>query len=138
MNKQDHTHQGNHCRYLIRFHVVIVTKFRKRIIGGDLADTIKRTVYLASEKRGVKVDATEPDGDHLHIMADVPPTMSASEYVALVKQCTTWNAWQFHKPQLSKIYWGGERMLWGDGYWVSSIGDASPATVERYIREQGH
>ena len=80
----------------------------------------------------------EPDGDHLHIMADVPPSMSASGYVGLVKQMTTWNAWKFHGQELQRNYWGGERLLWGDGYWVTSIGNASPETVERYIREQGH
>jgi putative transposase len=92
MNNHNPTHQDNHCRYLIRLHLVIVTKYRKRLISGAVADTIKRTVHLASEKRGVRVDATEPDGDHLHIMADIQPTMSASEYVALIKQTTTWTA----------------------------------------------
>ena len=138
MSNQEQTHQGNHCRYLIKLHLVIASKFRKRIIVGDVADTIKRTVHLLSEKRGVKIEAMEPDGDHLHIMADIPPTVSASEYVALVKQMTTWNAWKFHRGDLSKVYWGGERLLWSDGYFVASIGNASPATVERYIREQGH
>lgn len=35
-----------------------------------------------------------------------------------------------------KTFWK-ERTFWSDGYFVTSIGDASEKTIQKYIDEQG-
>ncbi|WP_460764995.1 transposase [Niabella terrae] len=44
--------------------------------------------------------------------------------------------WQKHKTILSKNFWE-EHAFWSDGYFVCSIGEASPETVRQYILSQG-
>jgi len=37
---------------------------------------------------------------------------------------------------VEKHFWG-ERTFWSDGYFVCSIGEASPDTIRQYILTQG-
>ncbi len=44
--------------------------------------------------------------------------------------------WELHKEYLKKHFWK-EKTFWIDGYFVCSIGEASPKTIQNYIRNQG-
>lgn len=53
-----------------------------------------------------------------------------------LKQESTRELWNRHPEWLCKHFWK-ERTFWSDGYFVCSIGEASPETVRRYIENQG-
>ena len=52
-----------------------------------------------------------------------------------LKQESTRELWNRHPEWLCKHFWK-ERTFWSDGYFVCSIGEASPETVRRYIENQ--
>ena len=79
----------------------------------------------------------EVDKDHLHLMIQYPPTLSVTSIVRKIKQETTIHIWKNHYTELRKHFWK-EHTFWTDGYWASSIGDASIETVKKYIQNQGH
>jgi putative transposase len=56
--------------------------------------------------------------------------------VRKLKQQSAIAIWQKHKMILSKSFWK-EHTFWSDGYFVCSIGEASPDTVRQYILFQG-
>lgn len=56
--------------------------------------------------------------------------------VRVLKQETTYYLWVEFESFLKSVYWK-KRILWSDGYFACSIGDASSETIQKYIELQG-
>jgi putative transposase len=78
----------------------------------------------------------ETDKDHVHFLIRYIPRLSITSIVRKLKQESTIAIWQRHNPILSKNFWK-EHTFWSDGYFVCSIGEASPDTIREYILSQG-
>jgi hypothetical protein len=60
------------------------------------------------------------------------PRLSITSIVRKLKQESTRKIWLLHPTILRKQYWY-QQILWSDGYFVCSIGEASPETIRQYI-----
>ena len=69
-------------------------------------------------------------------MVDIEPKVSALELAHQIKQISTFRIHKKYKEELKKYFWK-ENTFWSDGYFVCSTGDASTATIQKYIEEQG-
>jgi putative transposase len=78
----------------------------------------------------------EVDKDHLHLLIDSTPNISALQIVRKLKQESTAALWKYHSQILQKHFWK-ERTFWTDGYFVSTTGQASEETIRQYIATQG-
>jgi putative transposase len=87
---------------------------------------------------GFTITEMEADKDHIHLLVNYPPTLSLLQIVRLLKQITTYRLWRTGNiaNYLRMCFWK-ERTFWSDGYFVCSIGNASPDTIRQYIRNQG-
>jgi len=136
MNREFHT--KGHCKYMIKLHIIFVTKYRKETLVGEINDDMKQIIYEISnlEDSLFSIDSMETDKDHVHILVDVDPTVSATSIVSRIKQMSTDRIWKKYETVLKKSYWK-ENTFWSDGYFVCSTGDASMETIKKYIEEQG-
>ena len=82
------------------------------------------------------IEVMETDRDHVHFLIRYIPGLSISQIVRRLKQESTRQIWLLHPTLLRKLYWY-QRILWSDGYFACSIGEASPETVRQYILWQG-
>jgi putative transposase len=133
MNKY---HKKSHCKYLIKIHLVFVTKYRKNIIKGNFRHDLLNILYNISLEKGFIIDVMESDMNHVHILVDIPPQVSVQQVVHQLKQLSTYRLYQIHKEYLKKYYWK-ENTLFSDGYFSCSTGDVSSEMVRKYIEEQG-
>ncbi len=62
--------------------------------------------------------------------------VSISQIVRRIKQQTTLAVWQNYEDFLRRHFWR-EKTFWSDGYFASSVGNASIDTVRQYIQNQG-
>ena len=129
-------HKKSHCKYLIKIHLVFVTKYRKNIINGNFRDGLLQILYDISLEKDFTIDIMESDGDHLHILVDIPPQKSVQQVVHQLKQLSTYRIYRLHRTYLKNHYWK-ENTLFSDGYFACSTGDASSETIRRYIEQQG-
>ena len=131
-------HTKKRCKYMIKLHIILVTKYRKPLLVGELDEEIKQSIFEISnlEDSLFTIDSMETDRDHIHMLVDIDPTVSATSIVSRIKQMTTNRIWKQHKEDLKKHYWG-ENTFWSDGYFVCSTGDANTETIKKYIEEQG-
>lgn len=129
-------HKKSHSKYLIKIHLVFVTKYRKNIINGNFRDDLLQILYDISLEKDFTIDIMESDGDHLHILVDIPPQISVQQVVHQLKQISTYRIYRIHRTYLKQYYWK-ENTLFSDGYFACSTGDASCETIMRYIAEQG-
>lgn len=97
---------------------------------------LKKIIYEFCDQNGWDVIACETDCDHSHLLISYDTTDSVAGIVKTLKQQTTYKLWIIFKGQLSCYYWK-KKVLWSDGYFACSLGDASAKTVQRYIENQG-
>lgn len=129
-------HKKSHCKYLIKIHLVFVTKYRKNIINGKFRDDLLQIIYDISLEKRFTIDIMESDCDHLHILVDISPQISVQQIVHQLKQISTFRIYRLHRAYLKQYYWK-ENTLYSDGYFACSTGDASSETIRRYIEQQG-
>ena len=126
----------NRRKYSLKVHIVLVTKYRKKLLKGSIADDVKQKIFGIANTRGYEIIAMEADKDHIHFLISYNTTDRVCNIVKIVKQETTYYLWQKYGSLLSKQYWK-KRTFWSDGYFACSIGEVSSATIQKYIESQG-
>ena len=135
MNKKYHT--GSHCKYLLKVHLIFVTKYRKKVLINSVDDAIKQIMFDIIQDSDFIIEVMETeDGDHIHFLIDYPPTLAISSIVNRIKSISTVRLWKQFGTYSKNNYWK-EKTLWTDGYFCCSTGDASTETIKKYIEEQG-
>jgi putative transposase len=129
-------HTKNHCKYLIKLHIVLCVKYRKKLLVDSIDEDIKQWSMDTCKKNDVVIDMMESDADHLHLLVDIPHTLRISDLIKILKQQTAWNVWRHHSSELKHHFWR-EKTFWSDGHFVCSTGDVSTETILEYIRTQG-
>ena len=126
----------NRRKYSLKVHIVLVTKYRKKLLKGSITDDVKQKIFDIANTRGYEIIAMEADKDHLHFLISYDTTDRACDIVKIVKQETTYYLWQKYGSFLSKQYWK-KKIFWSDGYFACSIGEVSSTTIQKYIENQG-
>ena len=129
-------YRHNRRKYSLKVHIVLVTKYRKQLLQGSIADDVKQKILDIANTRGYEIIAMETDKDHIHFLLSYDTTDRVYDIVKIVKQETTYYLWQKYNSVLSKQYWK-KKIFWSDGYFACSIGEVSSATIQKYIESQG-
>ena len=124
-----------HCVYHTRYHLVIATKYRRKVLKGGFGEYLKKTVIgIGKQVPEIEILEVNTDVDHVHMLLSIPPKMSISEVVKEMKAKT--GLYMRKKfPFLDKVYWGTGG-IWSRGYFVSTVG-ISESTIRKFIEMQG-
>lgn len=136
MNKEQIYQHRRHNKNLLIVHLILVTKYRKKLFYSQFKDDVKQYIYDTCKQHHWYIKRIETDKDHVHILLQYNPTDSITEIVSIIKQNSTYLAWKTHTPLLKNEYWK-KKVLWSDGYFAASIGYVSQTTIEHYIENQG-
>ena len=126
----------NRWKYCLKVHIILVTKYRKQLLIGSIADDVKQKIFDIADTRGYEMIAIETDKDHIHFLLSYDTSDRVCDIVKIVKQETTYHLWQKYSSVLSRQYWK-EKISWSDGHSACSIGEISSATIQKYIESQG-
>jgi putative transposase len=125
-----------HAVYDLKYHLVWIPKYRKRIMGGEVSEYLKEIFRQIAEEYEFSMDTMEVVEDHVHIFVEVPPRYAPSQVVQIFKSVSEREIFKKF-PKLKKQLWAGE--FWSDGYFVRSVGDKVTADIIRkYIEYQNH
>lgn len=136
MSKKNNYISTNRSKHYLKCHLIFVCKYRKQLLIGQLNDDMKAILQSITDKSDFEIEVMESDNDHIHFLIRYIPRISITSIVRKLKQESTIAIWQKHNPILSKNFWK-EHTFWSDGYFVCSIGEASPDTIRDYILSQG-
>ena len=79
--RADGYYVNRHSCYLLQYHLVHVTKYRKPVITGNLEKALKGYTLQYFKDRDIPVHAMETMPDHIHILFDAPPQMNLAEFI---------------------------------------------------------
>ena len=126
----------NRSKHYLKYHLILVTKYRRNILLGQLNDDLKSIFNVISDNSDFKIEVIETDINHVHFLIRYIPCLSISQLVRRLKQESTRQLWILHHSTLCQYYWY-QKLLWSDGYFVCSIGEVSTETIQKYILSQG-
>ena len=119
--------------YSIQYHIAWCTKYRHRVLSGEVADALKGHLQTIADDYGFSITALEVMPDHVHMLVDCRPQFHPSDMVKIIKGNTA--RWLFMAyPQLKGQLWGGH--LWNPSYCIVTVSDRSLEKVEQYIKTQ--
>ena len=67
----DRYNHRNRRKYSLKVHIVLVTKYRKQILKGSIADDVKKKIYDICNSKGYGIIAMETDKDHILSVAKI-------------------------------------------------------------------
>jgi putative transposase len=126
--------KSSHTIYDIKYHIVWITKYRKQILRTDIAERLRDLIREICRTNDVEIIKGHISKDHVHLFLSVPPHMSVSQIVKLLKGKTSRKMLMEFKT-LSKTFWG--RHIWARGYFVASSGNVTDEVIMKYIEQQG-
>lgn len=125
-----------HCTYRIRYHMVFVLKFRKKLITSSMFELIKKVCNGMEERYYFKFDAIGHEQDHLHILVRAAPRYSPSKIMQICKSILAIQIFKKFPKLKEDELWGGE--FWSDGGHIDTVGDGRPLEqIKQYVLNQG-
>ena len=123
----------SHTVYLCMYHIVWTPKYRYRVLEGKVKDFVETKIKQISEWYEVEVEELNIQPDHVHLVCTIPPKLSVSEYVGIVKGKTAIKLFEKKRYLREKPFWGNH--FWARGYFVSTVG-IDEEKIRRYVKYQ--
>ena len=117
---------------MIQNSVAFAPKYRRKIIYGELRQDIANILSMLCKRKEVHIVEVEICPYHVHMLVEIPPKMSVSEFVGYLKGKSTLMIFERHANLKYKY---GNRHLWCRGYYVDTVGK-NAKKIEEYIRNQ--
>lgn len=129
-------HAGSHCKYLLKVHLIFVTKYRKRILVNAVDEAIKQVMFEVASESDFTIEMMETEnGDHIHFLIDYPPTLTIASIVNRLKSMSTNRLWKQFGTYLKNHYWK-EKTLWHDGYFCCSQAMQAPIPLNSTLQNR--
>ena len=122
----------SHTKWNCKYHIVFAPKFRRKIIYGQLKQDVANILSTLCKRKGVKIVEAEVCKDHIHMLVEIPPSMSVSSFVGYLKGKSTLMIFERHANLKYKY---GNRHFWSRGYFVDTVG-RNKKQIQEYIRNQ--
>ncbi len=125
--------KGSHSTYDLKYHLIWCTKYRYRILGGDIGNRARELIREICFSNYVDIISGNMSPDHVHLLVSVPPSLSISKLVQYIKGKSS-RKLMMEFPNLHKRYWG--QHMWARGYFVVTVGNLNQQQVQKYIENQ--
>ncbi|STO01072.1 Transposase and inactivated derivatives [[Eubacterium] infirmum] len=122
----------SHTKWLCKYHIVFILKYRRKIIYNQYRESIKEIIKSLCKYKGVEIIEGHLMADHVHMLVSIPPKYSVSSIMGYLKGKSALMIFDKHA---NLKYNFGNRHFWSEGYYVSTVG-LNEATIAKYIREQ--
>ena len=122
--------RGQHTVYHHRYHIVWITKYRYKVLRGELGLRVRSVIAQVAEEKGVKIINGVLSADHVHLFVSIPPHVSVSDFVKIAKGRSSRKIQQ-EFPELRKRYWG--RHFWCRGFYSTTSGNITDEIINEYI-----
>lgn len=125
---------NNHSVFLLYYHLVMITKYRKKVLNDEISDYLKDHFIRLLEQKEITVEEWNHDGDHIHILFRSVPNIDLSKAINSYKSVSS----RFVKhdfPRIKQYLW--KEMFLSRSYCLLTTGGAPIETIRQYIESQG-
>lgn len=123
-----------HSVYSLNYHLVLVTKYRQKVITDDICEYIKEMFTQIADNHGISMVELNHDSDHIHVLFSASPTTPLVKFINSFKSASSRKI-KTQFPETKSKLW--EEMFWSRSYYLSTCGEVSMDSVQQYIQNQG-
>lgn len=123
-----------HSVYSITLHLVLVVKYRRKVIDNPISDRIKEIFELIGSSHEVEILEWHHDIDHIHTILSISPSTNLNKYINAAKAASS-RLIKKEFPSINLKLW--KEAFWTRGFYVSSTGATQIEVIKNYILNQG-
>jgi putative transposase len=123
----------SHVIYRCDYHIVFVPKYRFRVLKGAIQELVEHDIRALCSWKDVAVTELSVQEDHVHSVCSIPPKLSVSQFMGLLKGKLAIKLFKSYPKLRTKPYWGNH--FWARGYFVTTVG-IDEEVIRRYVRHQ--
>ncbi len=125
--------KSSHTIYDHKYHICWITKYRYQVLKGQVAIRLRELIKQVCKQQSVEIIEGHVRPEHVHLFVSVPPHISISKLMQLVKGRTGRKMLQEFE-ELRKRYYGGH--LWTRGFYSATSGNVTDETIQQYVHSQ--
>lgn len=123
-----------HCVYDMKYHLVLLTKYRNKCFTGEILDSLKSICENQCEKWSVDLLEFGGESDHIHLILGLNPTIEPAKFINSLKTVTSRLIRKQYADHL-KLYYC-KPVLWSRAYCLLTAGGAPLEVLKEYIQNQ--
>ena len=124
----------SHVKWECKYHVVIVPKYRKKVLYGRLRGEVGKIIRQLCRQKEVELNEGHAMPEHIHLVLSVPLKYSIAMVLGYLKGKS---AIHIHRTIRGIKQGFTGRHFWSRGYCVSTIG-LDEEMIRAYVRDQEH
>lgn len=124
---------NNHSVFMLHYHLIMCTKYRREVIDDDISNRLKEIFLRIADSYNIVLEEWNHDIDHVHILFRRAPNTELSKFINAYKSASS----RLIKKENSGIktsLW--KEMFWSRSYCLISTGGVSVDIIKQYIRTQ--
>ncbi len=129
------TDRNCHSLYNLQYHLILVTKYRKKCINEAVFSILKDQIAKVLKMNGACLEEINYEPDHVHILLSAPPQACLAKLINSIKTTTSRRIRKEMPDYIKVFYW--KPLFWSRSYMILSSGGAPIEVIKQYIQEQG-
>ena len=126
--------RNQHSVYLLNYHLVMVIKYRRKVINDEVSEYLKHQFVRVGEFYGVTLQEWNHDVDHVHVLFRATPHTEIAKFLNAYKSSSS-RMVKKKFPEIMQYLW--KSAFWTQSYCLISTGGAPLEVVKKYIENQG-
>lgn len=123
-----------HCVYRLSYHLVLVTKYRRKVITAAMLQDLDGWIRDIVQRWGGQVIELSGETDHVHVLFEAPPTVQPSKAANSLKTATSRRLRAKYPVRCRRFY--RKPVFWSRSYCILSVGGAPLEVLKDYIKNQ--
>ncbi|MEG0744526.1 MAG: IS200/IS605 family transposase [Erysipelotrichaceae bacterium] len=125
---------NNHSVFLMYYHLVLVTKYRKQVIDKDISFRLREIFEYIAPNYNITVVEWNDDIDHIHILFKGHPNSELKKFINAYKSASS-RLIKKEYPQIRSKLW--KESFWSKSFCLLTTGDVTIDVIKKYIEGQG-
>jgi putative transposase len=123
-----------HSVFLLYYHLIMVTKYRRKVINDDISARGKEIFEYIAPNYGIILEEWNHDKDHVHVMFRAQPKSAISKFINAYKSASS-RLLKKEYPEIKEKLWKGS--FWSQSFCLLTAGGAPVEVIREYIESQG-
>ncbi|NES19597.1 MAG: IS200/IS605 family transposase [Symploca sp. SIO3E6] len=126
--------KGYRSVYSLTAHIILVTKYRKKVINRAIHDRLSTIFDETCLKWETSLLEFTGEQDHVHLLIRYHPQVQLSKFIANLKTVSSRLIRKEFEDYLSQIYY--KPVFWTGSYFVASCGGVTIEQLKNYVGQQ--
>lgn len=125
---------NNHSVFLLNYHLILVTKYRRKVISDDVSMRLKDLFLSIAENYNITLVEWGWEDDHVHVLMKAHPNSEMSKFINAYKSASSRRI-KREFPEIKQKLW--KEFFWSRSFCLLTTGGAPLEVIRKYIETQG-